>query len=148
MPSPALDAFTAWVDSTNLSTNNKNAAKARGVTLYTAATQEEAAHVLHHLDAEIPTAAGDELTHLQRLRAIYAVITTDQAPSAHEVATYILTTTDAERAWGRALGSLMVSRTLAEASAYFDVLLQQYDSPAIRTRLLLLRDLITAKLGA
>jgi hypothetical protein len=145
---PALDAFNAWVDSTTLSAANKAAAKARGEILYTATTQEEAAHVLVHLDSQIATASGEALTRLQALRTIYAAVTTDQAPSAHEVATYIIVTTNADRAWGRALGALLTSRTVAEAGAYFDALLAQYDTPGVRTRLRALSDLITAKLGA
>lgn len=148
MPSPALDAFTAWVDSTNLSTANKNAAKVRAATLYTAATQEEAAHVVRHLDAEIETATGEDLTRLQVLRAVVDAITTDNAPSASDVASYILSTTPAERAWGKALGALMASKSLAAASAYWDVTIAQYDSAGVRVRLLALRDLVTAKLGA
>jgi hypothetical protein len=146
--SPALDAFNAWVDSTNLSTANKNAAKARAETLYTGATQEEAAHVERHLDAEIGTATGEDLTRLQRLRTIYEAITTDESPSAADVASYITSTTPAERAWGEALGGLMISKTLQQARDYWDVVIAQHGSPAVRTRLLALRDLITEKLGA
>lgn len=148
MPSPALDAFTTWVDQQAVSAGVKAAVKARGEQLYTAAIQEEAAHVVRHLDAEMSTATGEDLTRLQVLRVVIASITTDDAPAAADVATYILTTTDAEREWGRALGGLLTSKTRAAASAYWDVLLTRYDTPGVRARLQALRDLITTKFGA
>jgi hypothetical protein len=147
MPSPALDAYVAWVNGTTLSASRKAEAIDNGTLLYRAAIREEAAHLGVHLDAALAGATGDDALLLARLKTVVDAISTDAAPDAHQVPDYLTTTTDAERAWGQALGGLLTSLTVARASAYFDFLLARYDAPGVRARLLALRDLITAKLG-
>lgn len=150
MASPALDAFNASVDASSLSTNAKNTAKSWGATLYQGATQEEAAHIIRHLDEDIATASGEQLARLQALRLVVDGITTETSPHlATDVPAYLQPVGEAQMRWGKAMGYLLTSKSQAEASARWDQLAAQFPITApISARLKALRDLITTKLGA
>lgn len=149
MTSPALDAFTTWVDSTTIQAANKTAAKARGVTLYEATTQEEAAHIIRHLDAAIVSASGEDLTRLQRLRLIADALTIETSPHlATEVAALIIRATPLEERVMQALGYILMSKTVQQASDRWDDMASGGIPAGVVTRLKALRDLITSKLGA
>lgn len=149
MASPALDSFTTWVDSTSLNQTNKNLVKGRGVLLYEAATQEEAAHVIRHLDAAISTASGETLLRLERLRLIVDALTTETSPHlGTDVVNLIIPVTNVELRVIQSLGYLFMSKTVNQASARWDEMAEGGIPVAIQNRLKALRDLITAKLGA
>jgi hypothetical protein len=150
VPSPALDTFNGAVDASSLGAAAKAQIKTQGTTLYGGAVDESIAVLMDAIDAARDAGAtGQDLALLNRLYAICQEAQLDPDPyNSATLPTRITNITDAERMWAKGLYYLISSDNMAEASDRWDVLMSRHDSPAVRTRLLALRDLITDKLGA
>ena len=113
--------------------------------MYQGSIREEAAHLAAHLSAEVATATGADLVLLNRLLVSAQALTTVTSPQLTDLVAWTLIRTAPEDAWGKAFRVLFGARTRADAETLFDALLAQFDTPGVRLRLGILKDVLVSR---
>jgi len=151
MASAALTGFNAAIDGSALGAGAKAQIKALGQNLYHKAVREHMAHLAQHVESQL--AASVDPDDQRVLAMVVAAVTAFASKDDFHVAdlgSLLARMGAGESRWVDGLALLFRAHTREQAEAIFDVLLAR--APAsqerIGTKLLILRDIIDAKVTA